>query len=121
MWFIFSRKQTNPSDRLKGFTLMEIIAVMAIIGVLVAALLPNIQTALDRSETTKQKTAITMINSAAQIYRLEHGHYPEGLKELIEEKLIPQADYGNILYDSSKGIATHGARTSFILPAQIHA
>ena len=56
----------------KGFTLIELVAVMAIVGVLAVALLPSIEAAMNRSENTRIITTLTKIDGAIKVYQLEH-------------------------------------------------
>lgn len=98
----FSRKSKASA----GFTLIEMVAVLAIIGIMIVALFPTIELAIDRAEDTKLKTMLAMINGASKIYRLEHGMYPESIEQLITTKYIPQKEYSNIKYDKNTGTAS---------------
>ena len=89
----------------KGFTLIEVVAVMAIIGVLAVALVPSIEAAMDKSTDTKMMTTLAMIDGAGKVYKLEHGQYPTKLQDLIDGKYIPDKTYdASIKYEN--GIAT---------------
>jgi general secretion pathway protein G len=72
----------------KGFTLIEIMLVIVIIGVLVAMVVPNIS---GRSNQARKAAAVTdieaNISNALDLYQLDNAHYPtteQGLKALIE-------------------------------------
>ncbi len=53
----------------KGFTLIELVAVMAIVGVLAVALVPSIEAAMNRAENTKIITTLTKIEGAIKTYQ----------------------------------------------------
>jgi len=83
----------------KGFTLIELVAVMAIIGVLAVALLPSIEAAMNRAENTKIITTLTKIEGAIKIYQLEHdGKVPEDLAVLQTNRYVEHETYKGIAY-----------------------
>ena len=59
-----------------AFTLIELLTVIAIIGVLAALLFPAIKSALLKAETTKAQTAITGLSTAFRAYYTEYGKWP---------------------------------------------
>lgn len=80
----------------KGFTLIEVVAVMAIIGVLAVALVPSIEAAMDKSTDTKIISKLVMVDGAAKVYKLERGSYPESTKVLIDNNYIPSGTYEGV-------------------------
>lgn len=85
--------------RSKGFTLIELVAVMAIVGVLAVALLPSIEAAMNRSENTRIITTLTKIDGAIKIYQLEHdGNLPTDLTVLKQARYIEKDTYNGIEY-----------------------
>ena len=86
-------------NKSKGFTLIELVAVMAIVGVLAVALLPSIEAAMNRSENTRIITALTKIDGAIKVYQLEHdGNLPTDLTALKKARYIEQDTYKGIEY-----------------------
>lgn len=69
----------------RGFTLIEIMVVMVILGLLVAVVAPNIMGRSDQAKVTVAETQLTNISKALDIYRLDNSHYPstqQGLEAL---------------------------------------
>jgi general secretion pathway protein G len=71
----------------KGFTLVEIILVVIIIGVIAAMVMPNLQGQSSKAKRTAARVDIeTNIAAALDIYEVENGMYPstsQGLKALL--------------------------------------
>lgn len=70
----------------QGFTLIEIMVVMVILGLLVAIVAPNIMGRSDQAKVTVAKTQMSNIANALDLYRLDNSHYPstqQGLKALV--------------------------------------
>ncbi len=69
-----------------GFTLIEIMVVVVIIGLLAAMIAPNVMDNLDRAEINRAKQDIRSIETALNLYRLDNFKYPstdEGLQALV--------------------------------------
>ncbi|RUO41671.1 type II secretion system protein GspG [Pseudidiomarina aestuarii] len=72
----------------KGFSLLEIMVVIAILGLLAALIVPNVIGASDSANRQKARTDIVSLENALAQYRLDNGVYPtteQGLQALIEE------------------------------------
>ena len=72
----------------RGFTLIEIMVVMVILGLLVAIVAPNIMGRSDQAKVTVAKTQMNNIANALDLYRLDNGHYPstqQGLEALVSK------------------------------------
>jgi len=78
-----------PASRHKaGFSLIELMIVIVILGLLAATLVPRIMDRPDDAKVTKTKTDIRALETALRFYRLDNGNYPsteQGLEALIEE------------------------------------
>ncbi|KKP48050.1 MAG: Tfp pilus assembly protein, major pilin PilA [Candidatus Woesebacteria bacterium GW2011_GWA1_33_30] len=59
-----------------GFTLVELLVVMAIIGVLVALGASNFRTAQMRGRDTQRKSDLKQISHSLELYYADYGHYP---------------------------------------------
>jgi len=88
------RYQARPSGRQQGFTLIEIMVVVVILGILAALIAPNVINRIDDAQITKVRQDIRAIESALKLYRLDNFRYPsteEGLKALVTRPQDPNA------------------------------
>ena len=68
---------THKKNRMAGFTLIEILVVLAILTILATLVVPNIMDRPDKARQVAAKQDINSIMSALNIYRLDHGRYPQ--------------------------------------------
>ena len=70
----------------EGFSLVELMVVIVIIGLLATIVIINVMPAADRAATTKARADIATLEQASEMYRLDHQTYPsagEGLQALL--------------------------------------
>ncbi|MBT8422648.1 MAG: type II secretion system major pseudopilin GspG, partial [Gammaproteobacteria bacterium] len=70
----------------RGFTLIEIMVVVIILGILVSLIAPNIFGVLDDAEVTATRVQMRNLEIALDTYRMNHSRYPttdQGLEALI--------------------------------------
>ena len=75
---------TGPAQR--GFTLIELMVVLVIIGVLAALIVPNVLDRADDAKVTAARTDVSNIVQALKLYRLDNNRYPttdQGLNALV--------------------------------------
>jgi general secretion pathway protein G len=72
--------------RARGFTLIEILVVIVILGILAGLIVPRIMDRPDQAQVVAAKADIAAIMNALKLYRLDNGTYPsaeQGLQALV--------------------------------------
>jgi general secretion pathway protein G len=80
------RVPANWWRRMAGFTLIELMVVLVIIGVLAALIVPNVLDRADDARVTAARTDVSNLMQALKMYRLDNQRYPtseQGLKALV--------------------------------------
>lgn len=83
-----------------GFTLVEIMVVVVIIGLMAAAIAPNVFRRFEAAQGTRAKQDIRAIESALRLYRLDNFSYPtegQGIEALVAEPAGARAWQGPYL------------------------
>ena len=81
----FMIAKMNQNSRQKGFTLLEIIVVVAIIAILAAYIAPKVAGRVDDARVSKAKSDIRVLESSLELYKLDNFSYPsadQGLNAL---------------------------------------
>jgi general secretion pathway protein G len=71
-----------------GFTLVELLVVMAILGILVAIAVPQLQKAPIRAKEATLREDLFTFRSCLDQFYADKGHYPDTLQTLVTEKYI---------------------------------
>ncbi len=85
-------RQKRPSAGQLGFTLIEIMVVVVIIGILAALVGPRLFGQVDRARTEAAKAEISTIENAMKFYRLDNYAYPsteQGIEALVSKPNDP--------------------------------
>lgn len=71
----------------RGFTLIEVMVVLVIMGVMAALIVPNLMERPDQARATAARQDVGALMQALKLYRLDNGTYPtsaQGLRALVE-------------------------------------
>jgi general secretion pathway protein G len=88
-------------QREKGFTLVELMVVIVIIGLLATVVVINVMPAQDTARMRKAEADIATLEQGIEMYRLNRMNYPsggDGLQALVSEgfiKRLPEDPWGN--------------------------
>src|SRR5476651_1831536 len=84
-------------SRQSGFTLIEIMVVLVIIGILAVLVVPNILSRPDDARVIVAKSDIQAIANALELYKLDNHNYPgtqQGLEALVKKpEGVPEAKH----------------------------
>lgn len=114
----------NNFARARGFTLLEMLVVLVIIGLLAGLVGPRLFRTVDKSNITAATTQIKMLRSTVEQMRLEIGRYPtaeEGLNLLVKPPSDPATVprwRGPYLDESSVPLDPWGMPYQYALPGR---
>lgn len=87
-----TRKRLTLPAFERGFTLIEIMVVVIILGILAAIVAPNVIGRIDDAQTARVQQDLRGIESALKLYRLDNFSYPtseQGLEALVSKPADP--------------------------------
>jgi general secretion pathway protein G len=96
-------------NRRNGFTLVELMVVILIIGLLATVVIINVMPATDKAAEAKAKADISTLETGIEMYRLNRMTYPTGpdaLQSLVREgfiKRLPKDPWGNAYHYAAPG------------------
>ena len=99
----------GPALREAGFTLVELMVVIVIIGLLATVVIINVLPATDKAAITKAKADVATLEQGVEMYRLNKLRYPrgsEGLQAISAEgyvKRLPKDPWGNAYVYAAPG------------------
>jgi general secretion pathway protein G len=89
---VIRQPKLHPARRARGFTLIEIMVVVIIIGLLAAVIVPSVINKVDEARVSKAKADIASLETALTMYRLDNSKYPttdQGLQALVVQPTDP--------------------------------
>ena len=75
----------------RGFTLIELMVVIVILGILAGLIIPKIMGRPDEARAAKAKMQIESMETALKLYKLDNGNYPtteQGLQALVQAPAV---------------------------------
>lgn len=84
--------ESNRYIKTQGFTIIEIMVVVVILGILAAVVVPKIMSTPDKARIVKVKQDLLAIRSALDLYKLDNAIYPttdQGLQALVTKPTTP--------------------------------
>jgi general secretion pathway protein G len=74
----FMNQSLIARRRSRGFTLLELMVVIVIIGVLAALIAPSVLSKVGQAKITAAQSDISNLMNALKMYKLDNGRYPDG-------------------------------------------
>ncbi len=78
-------------NKQKGFTLLEVMVVIVILGILASMVVPNLMGNKDKADIQKAVSDIVALENALDMYRLDNSIYPttdQGLEALVQKPTV---------------------------------
>ena len=103
-----------------GFTLIELMVVVVIIGILAGLIVPRIMGSDEKAREAKAKMQIESLETALKLYKLDNGSFPttdQGLKALVEAPvpaIWPKTGAREAIWKKVKFRKILGAMNSFM-------
>lgn len=80
--------KTARTHRSRGFTLIELVVVMAIIGLLLSIALPRYMHSIERGKEQVRQQNVAVMRDAIDKYYGDNGQYPDTLDELVAKHYL---------------------------------
>jgi general secretion pathway protein G len=95
------KKVPRHHSRAQGFTLIELMVVIVILGILAGLIVPRIMGRPEEAKQLKAKMQMESIATALKLFKLDNGNYPTTAQGLMA--LVEQPETGNQIKNWRKG------------------
>ena len=90
------RNVLNKSLHDEGFTLVELIVVVMMIGILSSIAIPQFMSAADKAKQKEASAIVASMVKSATAYNTEYGALPRNMGELSEYAMFQRCDHGDV-------------------------
>ncbi|MBS5942895.1 MAG: prepilin-type N-terminal cleavage/methylation domain-containing protein [Finegoldia magna] len=114
-------KLQSLKKKKKGFTLLELLVVLAILAILIAIAIPVYKNQKEKAAITAHNANVRVLETAVESYKQDKGNFPENLDNLVPNyiKSVPAVPSSN--EESLKNQKYSVSKTTGeISPAEIH-
>jgi general secretion pathway protein G len=84
------RRSLKPTGVVSGFTLVELLVVLAIVATLLTLVVPRYFGSIDASKEAVLKENLSVVRKTIDQFYGDLGRYPESLEEMVERKYLRQ-------------------------------
>ena len=96
MKYYFYKQYKKPSYKNKGFTLVELLVVLAILALLLTLAVPRYFSSIDRAKDAALKQSLNITRESIDKFYADTGQYPKTLDDLVERKYIRKLPFDPI-------------------------
>ncbi len=100
------RSGNQQSAWMRGFTLVELLVVMAILAMLLSLSLPRYIYSVDRAKEQALKQELATVRKALDEYFADQGQYPEDLQALVAQRYLNKLPWDPIVESNTLWVIT---------------
>lgn len=86
--FRTTRRHARPAHARRGFTILELVVVLAILALLAGGATVGLMATLGRAKVSATKNDMQTVGNAVRAYYVEHGAYPPTLQDLVAGRYV---------------------------------
>jgi len=105
-----------------GFTLIELMVVIVILGILVSFIAPRLMGRPDEAKQVKARIQMESLETAIKLYKLDNGIYPateQGLQALVEQPQTGTLPKKGAILKKEKFRKIHGETNLYTFPREL--
>src|SRR4051794_37969826 len=106
---LLSRIQNRETRERRGFTLIEVLVVVAIIVILAGGATMLVLNRLEEAKRSATYTRLKNLEEACGTFKVRFGQYPDNLQQLVDEQYVEQSALQDAWGDPIQGYDSNGA------------